>query len=55
MLFDAKLFSEDLDRKDLQAIEDYIAYEFHSGINGAVRIKEIIAKHAQSSTYKKEG
>lgn len=53
MLFDAKLFSDNLTRKDLQAIEDYIAYEFHSGINGALRIKEIISSATQSDSKDK--
>lgn len=53
MLFDSKLFSDEVTRKDLQAVEDYIAYEFSSGINGALRIKEIAARHATKST--KEG
>lgn len=46
MLFDSKLFNSELTRKDLQAIEDYIAYEFQSGVDGALKVKEILAKHA---------
>lgn len=54
MLFDAKLFSDNLTRKDLQSIEDYIAYEFHSGINGALRVKEIMARHTATKDLNKE-
>lgn len=49
MLFDSKLFSDELTRKDLQAIEDYIAFEFQSGIDGALKVKEIMARHKESS------
>lgn len=52
MLFDAKLFSDVLTRKDLQAVEDYIASEFHSGIDSVVRLKAIIDRHAKSTNEK---
>lgn len=42
MLFDSKLFNERLTRKDLQAIEDFIASEFQAGVDGAIKIKEIL-------------
>lgn len=51
MLFDAKLFIKNLSRKDLQAIEDYIACEFQYGVDGALKVKEILAKHAKQGDH----
>lgn len=48
MLFDAKLFNDNLTRRDLQAVEDYMACEFQSGIDGAVRLEKIIGRHKAS-------
>lgn len=48
MLFDNKLFAEHLRRKDLQAIEDYIAFEFQTRIDSYERLKDILRQ-------KKEG
>ena len=49
MLFDSKIFNDNLTRSDLQAIEDYIAFEFNSGVKGAIRIKEIMERHKEST------
>jgi hypothetical protein len=54
MLFDAKLFADNLTRKDLQAIEDYIAFELQTGIDGAIRIKEIMHKYTTQPNPHKE-
>lgn len=42
MLFDSKMFDDRLTRKDLQAIEDFIASEFQVGVDGAIEIRRIL-------------
>ncbi len=44
MLFDSQLFNTSLSRKELQAVEDYIAYEFQSGISNGIKLKATIAR-----------
>lgn len=45
MLFEGGMFLDKLTRPDLQAIEDYLAFEFQSGIESGIRIKELMKKH----------
>lgn len=50
MLFEGGLFTENLTRPELQAVEDYIAFELQTGIDSSLRVAKLLEKHKRVST-----